>query len=209
MKCDEKWLDERLMNLLKERQAVPLPVVERILTEESSRRKMECSLESIKKTIQKALDSWKIDKAIDYLDDDTAKELNQDPFLPVWYLTMLSSERSQMFQNLKPAEQELVRMLRQANTRSEQLGQIPRCVAIEILKERGYDVGLDHIWVADTIKEYMSHYAGVLVWWWGLLTEDEKSEEFKRAEDEMIRRRIVKDESLSRLDDRPTNEEDE
>lgn len=209
MKCDEKWLDERLMNLLKERQALPLPVVEQMLSDESSRRKMECPLESIRKTIQKALDSWKIDKTIDHMSNDTAKEVNPDPFLPVWHLTMLSPERSQMYRNLRPAGQELIRVLRQANPDSERLGQIPRCVAVEILKERGYDGDSEHIWVEDTMKEYMSDYAGALIWWWGLLTEDEKSEEFKRAEDDIVRRRIEKDEFFSQLDDRPTDEQDE
>ena len=208
MKCEEKWLEERLMNLLRKRTRLPLAIVERMLSEESSRAGVNCEMESIRRTIQKALDSWRIDKAIDRLGSDAAHVLHEDSLTPVWHLKVLSQEKSQFYQNLEPVKQEVIRLLREANDSPETLGQIPRCVVVEILRERGYDIDPHGIWVEDTMKEYLRRYGGGQVWWWGLLSEREKTEEFKHEEEEVAHRRVEKDDFLSRLDDEEPEDEE-
>ncbi|MHA1389909.1 MAG: hypothetical protein ACTSR9_15885 [Candidatus Thorarchaeota archaeon] len=93
----------------------------------------------------------------------------------IWHLYVLTEQKRDFYESLRPKEMALIRLLRNQN-REGYLSDMPKQDAIRILDEEGFSNHLEHIHVEDTIKTFGTIWEGKNnVWCYGLVKEFEKT----------------------------------
>jgi hypothetical protein len=166
---------------------VPLEVVERRVIELAAAQGIDVDKSQIEALIQRSLDEWIIDKTVDELSDKKMKEIG----IPVdscfiWHLKVLTAEKTEFYKSLKPEAKALIRLLREQND-TRNMGIMPRRIAAQKLEEQGFTNDLEHIYVRDTIEDFITSWGDDLdVWCYGLVREFEKTEEYKKWHQEVM-----------------------
>lgn len=204
MECNEEKLEKLLFEILREETGVagvPVIVVERQLIDRVTHLGLACSIEDIRRAIERALDEWLIDKTIDEIAFQKKSELG----LPeesgfTWHLKVLTPEQTERYRTFRPEEQALIRLLRTQNE-PKNLGRMPKEEAIEILKKQGFSQHLDHLGQEDVIEVSGTSINGANVWCYGIVQEWYKTDDYKQSLDELSRKSMEKEIRLMRLDD--------
>jgi len=139
--------------------------------------------ELVENSISYLLDEFKVDLVVDYPPEES--ELYQGR--RIWYLKLLTSEESQVLRALSPVKLALLRILHQTKD-SDYPGEIPVESARAILKNEGFeDEDTERLRIKDRVEQIGTTRGGHLTQCFLIIPEDEKTEEFKRAEEERIR----------------------
>ena len=137
----------------------------------------------IEKSILHLLDGFKVDLVVDYPPEES--ELYQGH--RIWLLKLLTSEESQVLRALSPVKLALLRILHQTKD-SDYPGEIPVESARAILKNKGFeDEDTKWLRIKDRVEQVGTTREGHLTQCFLIIPEDEKTEEFKRAEEERVR----------------------
>ncbi|MFW9888589.1 MAG: hypothetical protein ACFFER_10425 [Candidatus Thorarchaeota archaeon] len=170
---------------------VPLEVVMKRVKELSEAAEIDADEEHIQALIQKGLDEWVFDKTIDELSYQKMKEFG----LPeesgfIWHLKVLAPEKAEFYKSLSPEAKALIRLLREQNDPIT-MGTMQKEVAIQRLNEQGFSDNLRYIHAEDTIEEFIGgRENNSSIWYYGLVKEYEKTEEFKKWQEEATNRAI-------------------
>jgi hypothetical protein len=137
----------------------------------------------VEKSILHLLDGFKVDLVVDYPPEES--ELYRGR--PIWHLRLLTTEESQILRALPPIKLALLKILRQTKD-SDHPGEIPVERVRAILKNEGFD-DEDTEWmrIEDRVRRVSTTRNGRQTECFQIIPEDEKTEEFKRAEEERIR----------------------
>ena len=139
--------------------------------------------ELVEKSISYLLDEFMVDLVIDY----PSKESGLYQGHRIWHLKLLTSEESQVLRALSPVKSALLRILRQTKD-SDYPGEIPVESARAILKNEGFeDEDTEWMRIKDRVEQVSTTRNGHQTQCFLIIPEDEKTEEFKRAEEERIR----------------------
>jgi len=132
--------------------------------------------------IEYVLDHHLVEKTIDYPPEDW------DSFdKPTWYVRPLSSEDAQSHRSLPPHEWALLKLLWNQNDR-DHLGQMKLEAVRGELRRQGFteDV-LEVLTIDGLVDHFFTTEDGVMTEWCYVLPEWEKTEEYKRSEEEILR----------------------
>ena len=137
----------------------------------------------VEKSILHLLDGFKVDLVVDYPPEES--ELYRGR--PIWHLRLLTTEESQILRALPPIKLALLKILRQTKD-SDHPGEIPVERVRAILKNEGFD-DEDTEWmrIEDRVRRVSTTRNDRQTECFQIIPEDEKTEEFKRAEEERIR----------------------
>lgn len=137
----------------------------------------------VEKSILHLLDGFKVDLVVDYPPEES--ELYRGR--PFWHLRLLTTEESQILRALPPIKLALLKILRQTKD-SDHPGEIPVERVRAILKNEGFD-DEDTEWmrIEDRVRRVSTTRNGRQTECFQIIPEDEKTEEFKRAEEERVR----------------------
>ncbi len=183
MNCDILIVKENLMALIEshpEEYGIPLDKAVALLLGSSEDEGMDCTEDDIRRVIIKLLDDWIIDKTLDHVSPEDATKFDIDPGRPVWHLKILSDEGSEHYQNLKEREKALIRILR-SNTGPEDLGRMRVDKAVELLEEKGFTEGTEHIHIYDVVTTSYEFTDGETIAYYEIVDEASKTPEFKAA----------------------------
>lgn len=172
---------------------IPVSVVEKRVQEQAAAEGIDVSKSMIDLMIRKGLDEWIIDKTPDELTEKKMRELDI-PFESgfIWHLKILSPEKTEFYKSLKPEAKALIILMREQND-SRQMGILPREIAAQKLEQLGFTGDLTHIYVKDTIEEFMTSWGNDLnVWCYGLVPEYKKTEEYKQWHEGIIDKAVEK-----------------
>ena len=138
-------------------------------------------LTEIEEAIEQALDSYQIDKVLDY----SAPEWNLYGGYPIWHLQKLSSEGSDALHGLKEVELALLHLLKHQNE-PKHFGEIKTEDARTILQNQGFtQKETEFLWVEDMVDHHYDFEDGKSIEWCRLIPENEKTEEYKKAQERM------------------------
>jgi hypothetical protein len=111
----------------------------------------------------------------------------------VWYLKPIDDDTVEKLQKLLPMDFALMRILHTRNDEKDR-GRISITSARKELERRGVDCrDLEYSFVEDLIGKYYASEDGEWVIWFYLIPEYEKTEEYKKAEEEAQRERDEKE----------------
>jgi len=133
-----------------------------------------------------------IDRALDdclviLVLDDYPEDPDTDKGGRIWFLKLLSAEDAQGVRELTPLKRALLRLIYKHGN-SDFLGRIRVEDAMAALKERGFDAeSLKWGRIKDYVERVWETEEGERSEWFRLIPEDEKTEEFKRAEEESLK----------------------
>lgn len=137
----------------------------------------------ISAAIDRALDDCLVDLVL----DDCPEDPDTDRRGRTWFLKLLSAEDTQGMKELTPLKRALLRLIYR-HENSSFLGRIRVEDAMAALKERGFDVEpLKWGRIRSHVERVWETEDGERSEWFRLIPEDEKTEEFKRAEEESLR----------------------
>ena len=122
---DGRYLEKVLLDILRREEdpsGLPYQKVKEELVE-----KTNASPQLAEQIIQRALDTWKIEKVLDYPPDSL--EL-------AWHLRLLTPKEREELQKLSPAKKALLKILWEKNT--PPLGELPVQQALQKLREQGF-----------------------------------------------------------------------
>jgi hypothetical protein len=197
MGCDEERLRTIMLAAIADETGiagVPLALVKQRIKEQSQNQGMECDDSLIQSVIDEALNEWVIDKTLDELSYERMRELD----IPetsgfIWHLKVLAEQKRNFYMSLRPEEKALIGLLRNQN-REGHFGEMPKHEAIRILEEQGFSNHLEHIHVEDTIDDFMTRWDDTPnLWCYGLVKEFEKTEEYKKWQEEMLEQATEKE----------------
>ena len=139
--------------------------------------------ELVKKSISYLLDEFMVDLVIDYPSEESGLYQGHR----IWHLKLLTSKESQVLRALSPVKSALLGILRQTKD-SDHPGAVPVESARTILKNEGFD-DEDTEWlrIKDRVRRVSTTINGCQTKCFWMIPEDEKTEEFKRAEEERVR----------------------
>lgn len=153
---------------------IPLEIVIKELTN-------DYPIEKIESTIELALDEFQIDKVLDYAED----KWNLYGGRPLWHLLKLTPEDAEKLRNLNKVDLALLRLLKKQNTPRHE-GEMKSEDARIILQEQGFtEADLRSLWVEDYTDHHYEFEDGKSIEWCRLIPEDEKTEEYKKAMEEI------------------------
>ena len=137
--------------------------------------------------ISAAIDCALDDCLVNLVLDDCPEDPDTDRRGRTWFLKLLSAEDTQGMKELTPLKRALLRLIyRHGN--SGFLGRIRVEDAMATLKEKGFDVeSLKWSRIKDHVERVWETEDGERSEWFRLIPVDEKTEEFKRAEEESLR----------------------
>ncbi len=119
--------------------------------------------------------------------DDYPEDPDTDKGGRIWFLKLLSAKDAQGVRELTPLKRALLRLIYKHGN-SDFLGRIRVEDAMAALKERGFDAeSLKWGRIKDYVERVWEAEEGERSEWFRLIPEDEKTEEFKRAEEESLR----------------------
>jgi len=139
--------------------------------------------ELVEKSISYLLDEFMVDLVIDYPSEESGLYQGHR----IWHLKLLTSEESQVLRALPPIKLALLKILRQTKD-SDDPGEIPVERVRASLKKEGFD-DEDTEWlrIEDRVRQVSTTRNGRQTDCFQTIPEDEKTEEFKRAEEESLR----------------------
>jgi len=139
--------------------------------------------EEIEHVIEYALDTFKIDKVLDY----PAKEWDLYRGVHTWHVSKLNPDDESKLRNLSAVDLAFLRILKNQNT-PKQFGRIKSDDARIILRNQGFtEKEVEFLWVEDLVDHYYDFKDEKSIEWCRLIPEEEKTEEYKKAEEEMHR----------------------
>lgn len=175
-KIDE--ITRKIIELFSEfnKDSIPLEIIIERITQDYNN-------DDIEKAIEYAMDSFKIDKVLDY----PSSEWHLYKGRHIWHITKLTSEASGTLHNLKPVDFALLKILK-----NQDIGKYPGRIKSDdariILRKQGFkEEEIRSLWVNDFADHTYEFENGKSVEWCRLIPEDEKTAEYKRAEEEMHR----------------------
>lgn len=157
-----------------DKKSIPLEIVIKELCN-------DYQIEGIEQAIEHALDDYRIDKVLDYPDS----EWNLYGGRPLWHLMKLTSEDADRLRSLRKVDLALLQLLKnQTAPKSE--GEMKSDDARIILQEQGFaEDETKFLWVEDYVDHHYEYDDGKSIEWCRLIPENEKTEEYKRAMEEI------------------------
>ena len=190
-----------LVEILKKessRAGTPLVIVRKCLNDSARNHGLALDDQGVDIVIQHALDKWVVDKTIAELDLKMDKELGLPWEFPTWYLKLLSPEETEWHRNLKPLAKAIIRLLRDQND-PRTLGSIPTEIGRKALIDAGFADVHKCPFVVDKVRSFMSYVDGEMQWWFGLIHEFEKNEEYEQWSEKQSQRYLEKEERYQRM----------
>ena len=138
--------------------------------------------------IEYALDHHVVEKVIDYPPEDW------DSFeKPIWYVRTLSSEDAESHRSLPPHEWALLKLLWNQNDR-DHLGQMKlEAVRAELRRQGFTEDDLEVLTIDGLVDHFFTTEDDVMTEWCYVLPEWEKTEEYRRSEEEIQRQALEKE----------------
>jgi len=158
---------------------LPLAVASRELEMRLSKKGLPDVSSLARATIETALDEWLIDKVID---DPLGFDVT-GPHGDVWFLRVPQEEKTQNLQSLPEVERKFLRLLHAVDI-DRGLGMMREDVAIAKLREMGFDINYVP-WIDDRLETQYEWQDGEPVKWYCLIPEYLRTEEHKKALEEM------------------------
>ena len=194
---------EILLQILRKEKTrgLPLKVVESML-EDQLVSEADNPTELTKQAIDSTLDSWQVEKIIDY----PQEEDELPTWKRVWFLRSLDADDSLRFQRLSAEKRAFLKLLYESEN-EEHLGAIRESDAIQKLRSIGFDV--DKVpWISDKISTFYEKENDQPVIWFYLTPQDELSAEFKAAMEESERKDWERQQRLTRAAARDEEDSD-
>ena len=168
----------RILEILREKSPRGFP---KKLVEEQIGK--EFAHDIVEDSISYLLDEFMVDVVIDY----PSKESGLYQGRRIWHLKLLTPEESHVLRALSPIKLALLKIIRQTKD-SDHPGAVPVESARTILKNEGFD-DEDTEWlrIKDRVRQVSTTINGRQTKCFWMIPEDEKTEEFKRAEEERVR----------------------
>ena len=176
MSHDVENIVENVMEIFLElnRAIIPLEVVIEKLSN-------DFVIKEIEEAIEYAQERFQVDKVLDY----PSNEWSSYAGYPLWHLLKLTPEEAANLQNLKPVDRALLRLLKNQNT-AKRFGQMKSDDARVLLREQGFTNGeTESLWIEDVVDNHYEYEDGKNIEWCRLIPENEKTEEYKKAEEEI------------------------
>ncbi|TFG04249.1 hypothetical protein EU538_12565 [Candidatus Thorarchaeota archaeon] len=192
MNCDSEFIEATLIELIEshpEEYGIPLEKAVILLLRFSRDEGKGCTEDDIRNIIEQLLDDWIINKTLDHVSQDDAKEFSITPMRPVWHLKLLSDQESKRYRNLDEREKALIKILRE-KTDPEDLGRMRVDEAVELLRQEGLTEDTEHIYVEDVIRTSFDVVQGELIPCYEIVDEFSKTPEWK-AEMERQSQRVM------------------
>jgi len=201
MNNKKKKIEKLLLMTLEEdssRVGTPLVVVKNRLTKGMVELGLGCDEALTDETIKHALDSWIIDKIIAYVPEKDEIELGLPLGLPTWHLKLLTPEETDWHQSLSSLDRAIIQLLREQNN-PRTLGSIPTEIGRTALIDAGFTDVDRYPFVVDKVRSFMSNVDGENKWWFGLIEEHEKTEEYRQWSEEQSQRYFEREERYQRM----------
>jgi len=176
----------------------PLVIVRERLNDSARNHGLALDDHGVDVVIQHALDKWVVDKTIADLHPKMEKELGLPCGLPTWHLKLLSPEETEWHMNLKPLAKAIIRLLRDQND-PQTLGSMPTEIGRKALIDAGFADVDKYPYVVDKVRNFLSYVDGEMQWWFGLIHEFEKTEEYKQLSEERFQRYSEKEARYMRM----------
>lgn len=165
----------------------PLKDVEKELANSLEKRRNSQELSRASETIEYALDSWLVDKTIDYRKNERGFDIGE----PKWFIRSLSQEESDTLKKLPDVKKAVIRILRNSETEYG-VGTMREDELLSSLRESGFNV--DYVpKVKDIVSVFYKSENDHMVAWLYIVPEDERSEEYKQAMHEAAMRAFDKE----------------
>ena len=190
-----------LVEILKEESSwagTPLVIVRERLNDSARNHGLALDDHGVDVVIQHALDKWVVDKTIAELDLKMDKELGLPWGLPTWHLKLLSPKETEWHRNLKPLAKAIIQLLRDQND-PRTLGSIPTGIGRKSLIDAGFADVDRYPFVMDKVRSFISNVDGENKWWFGLIEEHEKIEEYRQWSEEQSQRYFEREERYQRM----------
>ena len=165
----------------------PLVIVRERLNDSTRNHGLALDGHGVDVVVQHALDKWVVDKTIADLHPKLEKELGLPWGLPTWHLKLMSPEETEWHRSLKPLAKAIIRLLRDQND-PRILGSIPTEIGRKALIDAGFTDVDKYPFVVDKVRSFMFNVDGENKWWFGLIEEHEKTEEYRQWSEEQSRR---------------------
>ena len=185
-----KFAAKLLVEILKKESSwagTPLVIVRERLNDSARNHGLALDDFGVDVVIQHALDKWVVDKTIADLHPKLQKELGLPWGLPTWHLKLMSPEETEWHRSLKPLAKATIRLLRNQNNPSI-LGSILTGIGRKALIDAGFADVDRYPFVVDKVRSFMSNADGENKWWFGLIEEHEKTEEYRQWAEEQSQR---------------------
>ncbi len=157
-------------------QKIPLKVLKQVISDEFEGK-------DIDEIIDEGLIAFQFNLVFDYPHD----RWNMPKYTPIWHLKLFSPEEEQQLRNLSSVDLSIIRII-QMKRSDEMLGMMKVTEVITELAKMGYNTeDKVRISVPNFIKKHYEYNGDELTKWCYLIPEYEKTEEYKRAEEEMNR----------------------
>ena len=176
----------------------PLVIVRERLNDSTRNHGLALDNHGVDVVVQHALDKWVVDKTIADLHPKLEKELGLPWGLPTWHLKLMSPEETEWHRSLKPLAKAIIRLLRNQNN-PRILGSIPTEIGRKALIDAGFTDVDKYPFVVDKVRSFMSNVDGENKWWFGLIEEHEKTEEYRQWSEEQSQRYLEKEARYMRM----------
>lgn len=153
--------------------------------------------------IRRALNEFLIDQVIDY-EPAVSSEPSDNP---IWFLKIASPDERERLQALTPRDKAIVSILRGQNEQGR-IGRIKKELLRAQLREQGFsDEDLRVLYVKDKVDTFQTCEDEGWVDWCYLIPEYEKTEEYKRWEEEMMMSAIERESMILRMQEEMEKED--
>ena len=196
-----KFAAKLLVEILKKESSwagTPLVIVRERLNDSARNHGLALDDFVVDVVIHHALDKWVVDKTIADFHPKLQKELGLPWGLPTWHLKLTSPEETERHRSLKPLAKAIIRHLRDQND-SRMLGSIPTEIGRKALIDAGFTDVDRYPFVVDKVRSFMSNVDCENKWWFGLIEEHEKTEEYRQWSEEQSQRYFEKEERYQRM----------
>ncbi len=183
---------ESILEMLRESDGKSRPriTVEQALSEQYGRPAVRAGVIDL-------LKEFIIDLVIDYHPRDS--ELSNDR--PTWFLKLLEPQESRYLRELPPVKRRLLEILYEIDD-NDFIGEMPVSKVKELLSTEGFDFEqIKWAQIRNRVERVELTYKGKLTPYFRIIPEYEKSEEYKRAEEEQLKRIIERETRDMALDD--------
>ena len=199
MNNKKKKIERLLLMALEEdssRVGTPLVAVKNRLTK--GMVELGCDESLADETIKHALDSWIVDKTIAYVPEKDEIEIGLPLGLPTWHLRLLTPKETDWHRSLSSLDRAIIQLLREQNN-PRTLGSIPTEIGRKALIDAGFTDVDRYPFVEDKVRSFMSNVDGENKWWFGLIEEHEKTEEYRHWSEERLQRHLEKEVRYQRM----------
>ncbi|MFX1417019.1 MAG: hypothetical protein ACFFC0_09410 [Promethearchaeota archaeon] len=149
----------------------------------------EYPLDTIRESISFLLDSCLVDLVVDYPSSNSGL----DDLHMVWHLKLLTSEEGETLRRLSPVKWALLKILRRAEHPKYPGEMSAKDVETALLREGFQDDEIRWLWIENRVDRIGTTVGGQSTQCYRIIPEDEKTEEYKRAMEEMHEAAIRKE----------------